>query len=310
MSLGPGSTVGPFKIQSLLGKGGMGEVFAALDTRLDRRVALKVIPGEYSADADRLRRFQLEARTLATLTHPNVALLFGFEEHASRNLLVLELVEGETLADRLRRGPLPVDEALHLARQIASALEAAHEKGIIHRALKPANIKITSDDRAKVLDFGLAKLAAPATSSSATVPADSPTILTGSTLPGVILGTAGYMSPEQAKASPLINAPTSGLSDVSCTSASPAKALSAERPSPNASRPCCTGNWTGPRFRRRHRVQSGCCSVAAWPGTAASGSTTSPMRDWNWNRSSLGPPTTSCLGPPNARVVAELSQFS
>jgi len=159
MSLGPGSTLGPFKIQSLIGKGGMGEVFSAVDTRVDRKVAVKVLPAEFAHNRDRLRRFQLEARTLATLNHPNVALLFGFEEHGAQNLLVLELVEGETLAGGLRRGPLPLEEALQIAIQIASGLEAAHAKGIIHRDLKPANIKITPDDHAKVLDFGLAKLA-------------------------------------------------------------------------------------------------------------------------------------------------------
>ncbi len=199
MSLVPGSTIGAFKIQSLLGKGGMGEVFSAIDTRVERRVALKVLPQEFAADADRLRRFQLEARTLASLNHPNVALLYGLEQFGSQSLLVLELVEGETLADRLSRGPLPIDDALQIALQIAAGLEAAHEKGIIHRDLKPANIKITPEDRAKVLDFGLAKLSAPETSNSAAVLADSPTILAGSTLPGLILGTAAYMSPEQAK---------------------------------------------------------------------------------------------------------------
>src|SRR5262249_45421186 len=148
----PGSRIGPFTIQSLLGKGGMGEVFSAVDTRVGRKVALKVLPNEFSADEDRFRRFQLEARTLAALNHPNVALLFGFEEVSSQNLLVLELVEGETLADRICRGPLPIDEALQIAIQITGGLEAAHQKGIIHRDLKPANIKITPDDHAKVLD--------------------------------------------------------------------------------------------------------------------------------------------------------------
>src|SRR5689334_7954457 len=133
MSLGPGSTLGPFKIQSLIGKGGMGEVFSAVDTRVDRKVAVKLLPSEFARDTERLRRFQLEARTLATLNHPNVALLFGFEEHAAQNLLVLELVEGENLADRLRRGPLPLEEALQIAVQIACGIEAAHDKAIIHR---------------------------------------------------------------------------------------------------------------------------------------------------------------------------------
>jgi serine/threonine-protein kinase len=123
----------------------MGEVFAALDTRVERKVALEVIPSEFSAEAERLRRFQLEARTLATLNHPNVALLFGFEEHAAHRLLVLELVEGETPADRLARGPLPLDETLQVATQVVAGIEAAHEKGIIHRDLKPSNIKITPE---------------------------------------------------------------------------------------------------------------------------------------------------------------------
>src|SRR6266699_632982 len=153
MSLTAGDRLGAYEIIGLLGAGGMGEVYRARDTRLKREVAIKILPEAFASDPDRLARFQREAELLASLNHPNIAGVFGLEQTA----LVLELVEGETLADRLVRGPLPLDDALPIAKQIAEALEAAHERGIIHRDLKPANIKVTPEGTVKVLDFGLAK---------------------------------------------------------------------------------------------------------------------------------------------------------
>jgi serine/threonine-protein kinase len=203
MSLTIGSRLGTYEIAALIGTGGMGEVYRARDTRLKREVALKVLPAEFSQDPDRLARFQREAELLATLNHPNIAHIHGLEEADGIRALVMELVEGPTLADRIARGPMPMDEALPIAKQIAEALEAAHEHGIVHRDLKPANIKVRDDGTVKVLDFGLAKaLAGDAadTSPGAAALTNSPTITTPAmTGIGVILGTAAYMSPEQAK---------------------------------------------------------------------------------------------------------------
>ncbi len=177
----------------------MGEVYRAHDSKLGRAVAIKLLPEAWASDPDRLSRFEREARVLASLNHPHIAALYGFEEAAGRHLLIMELVEGETLADRLVRGPMPVDEALAVAHQIAEALEAAHEKGIVHRDLKPANVKITPEDRVKVLDFGLARLPDTDTAASSATVAHSPTLSVLATQAGMIMGTAGYMSPEQAK---------------------------------------------------------------------------------------------------------------
>jgi serine/threonine-protein kinase len=197
MALTPGSRVGAYEITAPIGAGGMGEVYRARDTRLDRDVALKIIPETFASDPDRLMRFEREAKTLATLNHPHIAQIYGIEASA----LVMELVEGEDLAQRLQRGPIPADEALPIARQIAQALEAAHATGIIHRDLKPANIKVRSDGTVKVLDFGLAKTAAATTTggTGATAGVTSPAV----TQAGLILGTAAYMSPEQAKGKPV-----------------------------------------------------------------------------------------------------------
>jgi Tol biopolymer transport system component len=192
-----GRRIGAFQIQMLLGAGGMGEVYRARDTRLGRDVAIKILPSVFATDPDRLARFEREARMLATLNHPHIGAIYGVEEVGGLRALVLELVEGETLADRLQRGPIPLAEALAMVRQIAEALDAAHEKGIIHRDLKPANIKITPDGMVKVLDFGLAKAA---TGDGSTPDLTrSPTVTIGGTRDGVILGTAAYMSPEQAR---------------------------------------------------------------------------------------------------------------
>jgi serine/threonine-protein kinase len=198
------AAIGPFKIDRELGRGGMGEVFLATDTRLDRQVAIKALPAHLSQDPDRLIRFQREAKLLASLNHPNIAAIYGLEELADNKYLILEYVEGVTLADRLNDGPIPIDEALSFARQIAEALEVAHDKGIVHRDLKPANVIVTPDGVLKVLDFGLARTAEGALSSTnVTAKADSPTLPTpvrhSPTIPGAIMGTAGYMSPEQAR---------------------------------------------------------------------------------------------------------------
>ncbi|UCC32593.1 MAG: serine/threonine protein kinase, partial [Phycisphaerales bacterium] len=194
MTLEAGTQLGPYEIVAPLGVGGMGEVYRARDTKLDRDVAVKVLPEAFARDAERVARFQREAKVLASLNHPSVAAIYGFEESDAVRFLVMELVEGQTLAERLRAGALPVDEALEVCKQIAEALEAAHEHGIIHRDLKPANVKVTPDGKVKVLDFGLAK--AFAGDASASEIAHSPTITVEHTRPGVVLGTAAYMSPE------------------------------------------------------------------------------------------------------------------
>jgi Tol biopolymer transport system component len=195
LSITVGTHLGSYEITSLLGKGGMGEVYRARDAKLKRDVAIKILPDEFSRDADRVIRFQREAEVLASLNHPNVAAIYDLQEANDTRFLVLELVEGETLADRIARGPIPVEEALDIAKHICEALEAAHERGIIHRDLKPANVKITPDGKVKVLDFGLAKIPEAQT---VTDFSNSPTLMSGSA-PGMILGTAAYMSPEQAR---------------------------------------------------------------------------------------------------------------
>src|SRR5688500_13521984 len=202
MALAAGTRLGPYEIQSALGAGGMGEVYRARDTKLHRDVALKILPELHGADPDRLARFEREARVLASLNHPHIGAIYGLEDSGGAPVLVLELVEGPTLAERIAQGPLPLDEALAVARQIADALAAAHERGVVHRDLKPANVKLRPDGAVKVLDFGLAKALEPAPVSAADA-ALSPTITTPAmTEMGVILGTAAYMSPEQAKGRP------------------------------------------------------------------------------------------------------------
>jgi Tol biopolymer transport system component len=196
-----GSQLGSHEILHLLGKGGMGEVYRARDRNLKREVAIKILPEEFSRDAERLSRFQREAEVLASLNHPNIAAIHSLEEAEGSRFLVLELVEGETLAERIARGPIPLDEALSIATSIGEALQAAHEKGIVHRDLKPANIKITPDGKVKVLDFGLAKAAENAPVNSALT--NSPTLSLAATNAGMILGTAAYMSPEQARGKPI-----------------------------------------------------------------------------------------------------------
>ena len=197
MPLESGTRLGQFEILSPLGRGGMGEVYRARDSRLSRDVAIKILPEALARDPDRVARFEREARVLASLNHPHIAAVHGFEQGDGHRFLVLELVPGPTLAERLAKGPLDVQEALPLARQMAEALEEAHARGVVHRDLKPANVKITPEGRVKVLDFGLAKALADE-KSDATVD-DSPTMTRNVDSAGVILGTAGYMSPEQAR---------------------------------------------------------------------------------------------------------------
>ena len=195
MPIGIGSQLGSHEVLSALGKGGMGEVWRARDSKLGREVAIKTLPAEFASDGDRLARFEREARLLASLNHPNIASIYGLEEFAGTRFIVLELIEGETLADVVRRKPVPVEDALKLAIQIAAAVEAAHEKGVVHRDLKPSNIKITPEGKVKVLDFGLAK----ALQTHEQDVSNSPTLSMAGTAHGIILGTAAYMSPEQAR---------------------------------------------------------------------------------------------------------------
>ena len=201
MPLNIGDRLAHYDVIALIGEGGMGQVYRATDTKLNRDVALKILPDAFAADPDRLARFQREAQVLASLNHPGIAQIYGTEEDKAdgTRALVLELVEGPTLADRIAHGAMPIEEALPIARQIAEALEAAHEAGVIHRDLKPANIKVREDGTVKVLDFGLAKALDTAPESD---PSQSPTLTAAATQMGVIMGTAAYMSPEQARGKP------------------------------------------------------------------------------------------------------------
>jgi serine/threonine-protein kinase len=201
--LPPGAALGPFVIESFIGAGGMGEVYRALDTRLRRHVALKVLPTAFAGDADRLARLRREAHVLARLSDPRIAAIHGLEEDGGVPALVMELVEGPTLADRLREGPLSLDEALAIAKDIAAALDSAHRSGIVHRDLKPANVKLTGDGTVKLLDFGLAKPLDPTTTSNDAAPAAAAARAPASTVQGLILGTVAYMAPEQARGRPI-----------------------------------------------------------------------------------------------------------
>jgi serine/threonine protein kinase len=203
MAMLTGTRLGPYEIVSALGAGGMGEVYRAHDTKLGRDVAIKILPHAFVSDPERVARFEREARTLASLNHSNIGAIYGLEKAHDATALVLELVQGPTLADRIADGPIPIDQALAIARQIAEALEAAHEQGIIHRDLKPANVKVREDGTVKVLDFGLAKtiegMGEPVAHLTISPTLTSPAM----TMHGTILGTAAYMAPEQAKGKPV-----------------------------------------------------------------------------------------------------------
>jgi serine/threonine protein kinase len=200
MTLAAGTRLGPLEILGPLGAGAMGEVYRARDTRLNRDVAIKVLPEALALDATRLARFTREAQTLAALNHPNIAQIHGLEESGGVRALIMELADGDDLAVHIARGPMPLAEALPIARQIAEALEAAHDHGIVHRDLKPANIKVRADGTVKVLDFGLAKAAEQGSSgTSHGSDPDAPTLTRAHTEAGLILGTAAYMAPEQAR---------------------------------------------------------------------------------------------------------------
>jgi serine/threonine protein kinase len=194
MNLTAGTKLGPYEIVNLLGAGGMGEVYRARDSRLKREVAIKVLPKALSLDADRLRRFEQEALATAALNHPNILAVFDIGTNDAAPYVVSELLEGETLRDRLRQGSIPVRKTLDYGLQIAHGLAAAHEKGIVHRDLKPENLFLTKDGRVKILDFGLAKLTQPDASSHTSLPT-----MTHATEAGAVMGTAGYMSPEQVR---------------------------------------------------------------------------------------------------------------
>src|SRR5688572_2957867 len=202
MTLEAGKRIGPYEVTGALGAGGMGEVYRARDARLNRDVALKVLPRNVTGDLDRLARFAREAQLLASLNHPHIAAIYGIEEAGDTRALVLVLGEGRTLAERIEAGALPPDEAIPIARQIAEALEAAHEQGIVHRDLKPANVKLRPDGTAKVLDFGLARALDPSAGEGMDTSL-SPTLTARATQAGIVLGTAAYMAPEQAKGKPV-----------------------------------------------------------------------------------------------------------
>ena len=193
-----GKTISHYKVIEKIGQGGMGEVYRATDTKLNRDVALKILPEQFASDSQRMGRFQREAELLASLDHPNIGQIYGIEDAGQTKALVLQLIEGPTLAERIAQGPIPVEEALKIALQMAEGLEAAHEKGVIHRDLKPANIKITPEGQVKILDFGLAKALEGETPPDSSL-SQSPTLTAAATQAGVILGTAAYMSPEQAR---------------------------------------------------------------------------------------------------------------
>ncbi|NIV49618.1 MAG: protein kinase, partial [Gammaproteobacteria bacterium] len=199
MQIEPGQNLLHYTLSEKIGEGGMGVVWKAVDTTLDRDVAIKILPEAFAGDAERLARFEREAKLLASLNHPNIAGIYGIHEADGATFLSMELVDGEDLQQRLSRGALSRKEALNLALQIATAFEAAHETGVIHRDLKPANVKLTPDGKVKVLDFGLAKALSTDPSGPGTSPSMSPTLTSAGTIAGMILGTASYMSPEQAK---------------------------------------------------------------------------------------------------------------
>ena len=249
MSLTPGTRLGAYEITGAIGAGGMGEVYRARDTKLNRDVAIRVLPELFASDSERLHRFEREAQTLAGLNHPNIAHVHGALEQPLA--LVMELVEGDDLSTRIGPAGLSFDEAAPIARQIAEALEAAHERGIVHRDLKPANIKVRGDGVVKVLDFGLAK--AMESPGSASTIANSPMVMTAATQLGTILGTAAYMSPEQARGKPVDK--RSDIWAFGCVffEMLAAESRSRVRRSPTSSARSCTRRRTCRCCRRRRR---------------------------------------------------------
>ena len=275
--LAPHSRLGPYEILSALGVGGMGEVYRARDTKLGRDVAIKVLLPAVANDPERLARFKREAKILASLNHPNIGGIHGLEDGNGVTALVLELVEGPTLADRIVTGPIPLNEALSIARQIADALEAAHASGIVHRDLKPANIKITQAGAVKVLDFGLAKAAAPAPSPERS---SSATETTAVTCEGTILGTFAYMSPEQAAGKIATHRSDLWAFGVILLEMLTRRPVFTGETSSLYSRQCSTASPTGPPCPLRCRRRFASCSGAAWRRTAGDGSIRPPMREW------------------------------
>lgn len=272
-----GQTLGHYRIEAELGAGGMGVVYRATDSKLGRQVAIKVLPAGFAEHPERLARFEREARLLASLNHPNIACIHGLEESGGLHYLILELVGGVTLAQRLAQGPLPVEEALCICRQIAEALEAAHENAIIHRDLKPANVKITPERKVKVLDFGLAKaLAAP----SLGVPdfSQSPTVTAEPTEIGLVLGTAAYMSPEQARGKPVGKRTDIWAFGCVLFEALARRKAFAVRPCRTALLPSWAQSRIGPHSRRRHRQTFEHCCGGVWKRMCSAGCGTSAMR--------------------------------
>ena len=279
MGLSPGRSLGPYRILGTLGAGGMGEVYRARDTSLDRDVAIKILPEQFANDEDRLARFTREAKALAALNHPNIAAIHSVEESDGIRGLVMELCEGPTLAERLRSGALPLSDVLAVAIQIADALDAAHSEGIVHRDLKPANIKLRPDGSVKVVDFGLAKLDRLTASSD---PAHSPTV-TAATQAGVLLGTAAYMSPEQARGKAVDKRADYGHSAASCTRCSPRVSPSAATRQRRRLRRSSSATWTGRNCRRKHRQPSDACCAAAWKRIPRRRLRDAADAHWSWS---------------------------
>jgi len=287
-------TLAHYQISGKLGAGGMGEVHRATDTKLGRDVALKMVPAAFAQDAERMARFQREAQVLASLNHPSIGAIYGLGEHEGTRFLVLELIEGPTLFDRLAAGRIPQEEAFAIARHVAEAVEFAHENRVLHRDLKPANVKVTGGGRVKVLDFGLAKaLGDPASSGSGADPAKSPTLaptiesaITGAlTAPNVILGTAAYTSPEQARGKPLDR--RTDIFSFGCVfyeMLTGRRAFEGETVSDVMAR-ILSVSPTGRRFPDPRPTGCAASFVAAWRRTPGSGSATWATSGWPWRRS-------------------------
>jgi serine/threonine protein kinase len=264
--------LGPYRIVSLLGSGAMGEVYRARDDRLAREVAIKVLPARLAHEPERIARFRREARLAASLNHPNIAAIYGFEDVDDTHFLVMELVEGLSLADRLRSGPIPIDETLSVVAQIAEGLEAAHETGVVHRDLKPSNVMLLPDGKVKILDFGLAK--ALDTERAVQDLGHSPSILATHTTPGAVIGTVPYMSPSKRADGRSIGAPTSGRSGACCTSASRADAPSRGKRRRTCSRRSSSGTRTGMLFQPAPLRVCASSSYGAWTRTRDAASAT------------------------------------